>query len=175
MFYFVKCLRIVIEAEGCKSFSTSMRVLREKMAFLVPLSAINPNWVSDISGRILFLILFINTLSMTFVRWLIRLIVLITYNCTYFFGYCNVHWFFFGSDGILPVSWIMLRRLFLWYQIRLEQLAFRMVFSRVLWPCLFMILRYFPFPPWFEFFQKFFFFFIYLLIIRICSCSKVAN
>ena len=45
------------------------------MTFLVPLSVINPNWVTDITGMILFLILFINACSMTFVKWLIRLIV----------------------------------------------------------------------------------------------------
>ena len=47
----------------------------KKIVFLVPLSAINPNYVSDISVKILFLILCINTRSMTFVRWLIRIIV----------------------------------------------------------------------------------------------------
>ena len=36
-----------------KSFgiSIAMRVLRERMAFLVPLSVISPNWVSDIDGE----------------------------------------------------------------------------------------------------------------------------
>ena len=46
MFYFVKYLRIVNEAEVqvlYTSIALSMRVLREKMAFLVPVSVVNPN------------------------------------------------------------------------------------------------------------------------------------
>ena len=66
----------------CTSIALSMRVFREKMAFLVPLSAMNPNWVSDILGRILFLILFINTLSITFNKT--YCVVLIVFSCTFF-------------------------------------------------------------------------------------------
>ena len=52
-----------------------MVVLKAKMAFLVPLSAINQNWVLDILSKILFRILYINTRSITLFRWLMRLIV----------------------------------------------------------------------------------------------------
>ena len=57
----------------------------EMMAHLVPLTVINTKWVSDISGAILFLILFISTRSKTFEGWLIRHCgMLIEFNCTYF-------------------------------------------------------------------------------------------
>ena len=82
------------------------------MAFLLPLSVINPNWVSDISGRILFLILFINTLSMTFVRWLIRLIVPCWSHSTVpIFLDFAMYTDFLRSAGISPVTWIMFRSL----------------------------------------------------------------
>ena len=77
----------------------------------MPLSVINPNWVTDISSRILFLILLINTLSVTFVRWLIRLI--------YGAGHIQLYPFLLGiamytdflrSVGISPVTWIMFKR-----------------------------------------------------------------
>ena len=45
----------------------SMSVFNAKIAFLVPLSVMNPNCASDISGNVLFLILFMSILRRTLV------------------------------------------------------------------------------------------------------------
>ena len=65
---------------------------------------------ADISGRILFFFLFINTCSMTFVWWFIRLIVLCWPHSTalVFLGIA-IYTDFLRSVGISPVSWIMFR------------------------------------------------------------------
>ena len=68
--------------------------------------------VTDISGRILFLILFINTRSMTCseVAHNTCCAGLITFNCTWFFFFgIAMYTDFFRSVGITPISWLMWR------------------------------------------------------------------
>ena len=69
--------------------------------------------ISDISGRILFLILFINTRSMTCreVAHNTCCAGLITFHCTCFFFFFGIAMYtdFLRSVGITPISWLMLR------------------------------------------------------------------
>ena len=78
MFHFVKRFGIINKTEYrscCTSIARSHNVLTMKIAFLVPVSSTNPHCSWLISGFVQRRALIIITRRMTYVMWLIRLIV----------------------------------------------------------------------------------------------------
>ena len=74
-FFIMRKSVIYVNKSFCTSKHRSVRVLNEKIAFVVPFPATNPNYCSDISGEILDIILFSITLKSILITWLIILIV----------------------------------------------------------------------------------------------------